>query len=218
MKRQGFTLVELLVSLLLLSLAMLLLFQGAIALSETMVAGRRQSAMDRSLRSALTVIREDLEQMLVAEEIRLDIFLEPETPLRFRRLRQQATPESDVEWVEYRIQDHPQQDGLRQLLRRSAPDEFEADSLEWSEEILVDALISVQFWMRFEPDSVPQLLETQNMISAPPLSMDVLLALTEEPFPFVLNPADGILLRVGQFQGIWERIRVQPRIQWIPRP
>jgi len=221
--RGGFSLIELLVAMVLLSFAMMLLFRGVEAVSETLVRGRRQSQMNRGLNQSLRILQEDLEQIVFLPHpfpaLSLDLEDTASGRISFARLRQEAAPESDLEYVEYRIGAHPDISGLHRLTRAAAP------LLDWESppdlsdsgeiEILVDELIGLQVYTR-EEDGEPVLARLHNWNIPHPASLEIVLGLTQAPLPPVSQPDPSFLLRLQQFEGVWGQIRIVPRMRVRP--
>lgn len=223
----AFTLVELLVTVVLMSLVFLLLHAGFARVSEVVIQGGRQSGMDRSLRAALEVMREDLEMAVVRESLPMELGrMEAGAliPLRLVRLRASASNDSDLEQVEYHAEIHPDVPSLYRLTRYSAPlvvsvGQLNVPPLDRSSsdaEILVDELVHLRFESEGGQDMDNGEADVDAFIS-PPASLDVWLALTRPRVPNVQTPSTVFDRRVQQFQGVSGRARIRPKVV-LPEP
>ena len=243
--RSGFSLVELLATLVLMSLVFLLLFRGFQAVSDAMIRGGRQSGLDRELHTALNLMREDLEQMRVTPQtpFAAQIVSSEDTyaVLSFLRVQNQADPLYDRESVQYWIEAHVERPYLRQLVRYAAPndDNFHdpedagfmsghAEDLrehpEVTGEIIIDHLIELQLHFPTPSEGGIVTLRTRGGSerhdrTEAPRWFDIALGLSRDPLPRLAverNPGQNFYRDVEMLDGTWGRVRAQPRLHAPP--
>ncbi|MCH8510318.1 MAG: prepilin-type N-terminal cleavage/methylation domain-containing protein [Kiritimatiellae bacterium] len=242
--RAGFSLVELLATLVLMTLVLLLLFRGFQAVSDAVIRGGRQSGLDRELHTGLNLLREDLEQMRVTEqtpfvaEIRND---EDENGnayaiLSFLRVQNQASPLYDREYVQYWIEPHVDRDYLKQLVRYAGypdPESHEGEDespmtdppvnfreQSWvTSEIIIDHLIKFQLHFPTPSEDDESEPSMPQVWSVAPGYFDIALGLCREPLPPLIaniSLTGNLYKDVDTLDGTWGRIRTHPRVQGPP--
>jgi prepilin-type N-terminal cleavage/methylation domain-containing protein len=223
-KRQsGFTLIEVLVTVVLFMLVMLLLFRGVTAVTTTVSLGQRQSSLHRNLKTVERVMRNDVEGLLVHPNWPVFVGDLAATPpalaLAFLKYRTGSEGDTETEWVQYWIEAHPEEARLRQLVRYAEPADNRAGyNGDWwtqitpdqmQEEVLVDDLIQIQCQVWTRGGQVPVLSTVTQQVEA----VDVNLFLTDPPIPLVLTPVTNQLQRMWQEKGGWAHFRMRPQIQ-----
>lgn len=219
--RRGFTLIEVLVSLVLFSAILFILFRGVTGVITSVTLGERQSRLHRSLKGIKRVMEKDIESMIIHPD--WPAFMEagssaaPQRVIAFLRYGNEAEGNTETEWVEYWREPHPTTARLEQLIRYSGPaDNRNLHKGEWwttvlktnlSGEILADNLIEFTLKAQTREESVTGLVRKQIQ------AVDVGISLTVEPVPF-LNPEDpeveGRLRKMWKEDGGWLHFRTKP--------
>lgn len=219
----GFTLIEVLVTLVLFMLVLLLLFRGVTAVTTTVSLGQRQSSLHRNLKAVERVMRNDVEGLLVHPNwpVYVGDFSGPSAlpALAFLKYATGAKGETETEWVQYWVKAHPDETRLRQWVRYSAAaDNRSIYTGDWwtqmpaeqlQEEVLVDDLIQIECQVWTREGAVEGGRTVTNHIEA----LDVKIFLTDAPLPMVLTPVGNQLQRMWQENGAWESFRIRPQIQ-----
>lgn len=215
-RKSGVTLIELLVSLTLVSIIFLLLFRGMQVIGDGISQGRRQQEIDRTLRTAIRVIQEDLQHLLVGPApLRTALDWDHlETRHTFSRLRLGASPDLDHETVVYRIVPHPDHAGIEQLWRDrypGMPDPLPGQPA--ASELLIPWLLGMTLRVLPENDSFS--LEVSEW-TQPPELLELTLGLTAPPLGIPGPLEGGLFTRAQQTQGRVEVLRIRPLVRWSP--
>lgn len=230
-RRAGFSLIELLVAMALMSLVLLLLFRGVQAVSETVIQGQRRSELRRRLTVARRVLKDDVEAM--AQHPRwavwagdFDFADPPPLPARvlaFLRYREGTGEATETEWVQYWVEKHPEEDRLYQWVRYSGPadDRREANPDWWEEvlpegltsEIVLDELVDVEMALRTDEGTVVDGAALRTVEA-----VDARLACALPPLPVVPAPSTNFSTRMRQEDGDWMEFRLRPAFRTHPPP
>lgn len=242
--RNGFTLIEVMVAVVLLLLVLFLLFRGFTAVTDAVTRGGRQSALDREVSQALRVMREDLEQMVVLDRVPLRVRGDPGGSgypiLGFLRMENQVSPTQDRAAVEYWIEAHPEHQDLRRLVRYARPSDqvlYQTSEATFRNaafgglrnpeagEVMLDHLVGVQVGLRMAGDpEATALVNTwdqagDHTLYVPPLQMDLHLAMTRNPIPRIqeaeaISFSDRVLRLDGRLTGLRIHPKLQPQPEW----
>jgi type II secretory pathway pseudopilin PulG len=225
-RKQGFTLVEVMVTVVIFMFVLIMLFQGVNAVTSTVSLGQRQSSLHRKFMATQRVMRNDVEGLLVHPNWPVYVGDLTATPpalaLAFLKYRTGTEGETETEWVQYWIEAHPEEDRLRQWVRYSAAADSRAGySGDWGtpithdkmqKEILIDELMQIdcQVWTLSGQTIAPN-PEWQQVEA-----VDVKLYFTQPLLRPELTPADDLVEWMWQEDGSWGHFRVRPQVQAGP--
>lgn len=218
-RRQGFTLIEVMVAVVLFMLVMLLLSRGVTAVTSTVSMGQRQSRLHHQLRAVERVMRQDLESLVVHGN--WPVFVGdfsaavPQTGLglAFLKYRSGVSGETETEWVQYWMEPHPEIDRLSQWVRYARPatdrDSFTGDWWnqitpkltpdQLSKEILADEMIQIECKVWTSEAQAAASTFITHRIEA----VDVQIFVSAEPVAVLQTPVLSPLNRMWQEEGGW---------------
>jgi len=220
MKRgnSGFTLLEVLVSLVIVLLVLGLVAEAVTLVSETVSAGQRRIDLQRQLDTARRVLVQDV--AAIADSERWPVYYggtdQTEQPVfAFLRYQNGAEGETETEWVQYWLRPHPTEEGRLFVLVRyassaddragTAPQDRELGPTD-QEEVVLDHVIDIdiRFWAEGGEISA-------GSVSIRPSAIDLRLAVTRPPFPVELTHFN-FLDRVRKEKGEWIGFRCRPEV------
>jgi type II secretory pathway component PulJ len=217
--RNGFTLIEVLVSVLLVMLVMLLLVKGMDVVTTAVSGGQRLVELNRQLETARRILEDDIRSMVHGE--RSSVFLredvEDQPVFAFLRYRNGSEGEAEREWVQYWVEPHAEEGRLRQWVRYSGAvdslafsDPASVDPSTLNREIILDDLVSADLVVYTELESV----KTNPFLTESVEAVDIRLAVTTFPYPILNDVPADFLERIDKEDGAWIEFRVRPESSW----
>jgi prepilin-type N-terminal cleavage/methylation domain-containing protein len=219
--KQAFSLIEVLVAVALLTIVLLLVFRGFVAVSNTVTIGHRASQVQRTLENARRVMQEDFSMMVLHPRwpILASTGAEDGPDLAFLRYRPGREGETETEWVQYWRVPHPDtaKTNVTQWVRYAGPADNRHDIQrpDWwaqvntnvlSGEILIDVLLTAEIQVRLESGAI----WSDGWSGERPATLDVRLAATIDPLPSSASSDGEWLQRVRLNDGGWIHFRTQP--------